>query len=139
MSSNPDEIQSPGRFFLIFIRDSIPMVVMRSFPLLQQFLAYYFISWFKSDNFTAGFGVGNSCYLFFNYLPIIMTSDAASILITQHYGASNHREMRLTYHRGLGANILLTTIALLFFIRLDLLLTPIGFPPEISKTAHTFI
>jgi Na+-driven multidrug efflux pump len=52
--------------------------------MLQQFIAYYFISWFKNDDFTAGFGVGNSCYLFFNYMPIIMAADASSILITQY-------------------------------------------------------
>jgi Na+-driven multidrug efflux pump len=66
-------------------------VIMRSFPMLQQFIAYYFISWFKNDDFTAGFGVGNSCYLFFNYMPIIMAADAASILITQYYGAEKYR------------------------------------------------
>jgi Na+-driven multidrug efflux pump len=91
MSSSPDEIPSPGKFFLIFVRDSFPMVIMRCFPMLQQFIAYYFISWFKNDDFTAGFGVGNSCYLFFNYMPIIMAADAASILITQYYGAEKYR------------------------------------------------
>jgi Na+-driven multidrug efflux pump len=136
LSANPDEIPSPGKFFLIFIRDSFPMVVMRSFPMVQQFIAYYFISWFKSDNFTAGFGVGNSCYLFFNYMPIIMAADAASIQITQYYGAEKYRLMRLTYYRGLGANIIIMVICLLFYMRLDLILAGIGFSPEISSTAH---
>jgi Na+-driven multidrug efflux pump len=84
LSSSPDVIPGPGKFFLIFVCDSLPMVIMRSFPMLQQFIAYYFISWFKNDDFTAGFGVGNSCYLFFNYMPIIMAADASSILITQY-------------------------------------------------------
>ncbi len=91
VTPSSDVIPGPGKFFLIFVRDSLPMVIMRTFPMLQQFIAYYFISWFKNDDFTAGFGVGNSCYLFFNFMPIIMAADAASILITQYFGADKYR------------------------------------------------
>jgi Na+-driven multidrug efflux pump len=47
--------------------------------------------------------------------------------------------MRLTYYRGLGANILITIMGLIFFARLDLILASIGFSAEISETAYKFI
>ena len=47
--------------------------------------------------------------------------------------------MRLAFYRGLIFNYCITAFAILFFIRIDLILIAIGFDEELAKVSHSMV
>jgi hypothetical protein len=61
------------------------------------------------------------------------------MLNSEHLGAGNFKEFRLTYYRCIGLGSFIGMISILLYIRLDVILGWIGFSPQASGIAWTGI
>ena len=124
------------KFAMSFYCKSIPLTIQRSSNFLQNIVGFILIGLKNDTALTAGFGVGNSCYLFFNYVLTVIASDCMSVFLSRFYGQKNWLQVRLSFWRGLFLSLVILLIGVAFFIRLDLVLLSINFNEAQSNIAH---
>ena len=105
----------------------------------MNILGFVFIGLKEDAALTAGFGGGNSCYLFFNYILTSIVGDCMSIYVSKLYGQKRYSDMPIYFWRATFLNFVILLIGVAFFIRLDLVLLAINFSPEQSQIAHKMI
>lgn len=122
-----------------FYMQSLPLVFLQIYPNLLNFLALFWLGYYNDVTLTAGFGLGNSQFLFFFQVFHQVNSEVAGLYISQSFGAGDYTQMRLAFYRGLIFNYCITAFAILFFIRIDLILIAIGFDEELAKVSHSMV
>jgi Na+-driven multidrug efflux pump len=94
---------------------------------------------FEDIHLLAGNGLCSSSLMLLNTQWASSLSFCACMLSSGHLGARNFREFRLTYYRCIGLGLFIGMISILIFMRLDVILTWIGFSAEASSIAWTGI
>jgi len=101
----------------------------------MNILGFIFIGW-KGTGYTAGFGIGNACYLFFSYILTTVVGDCMSIYVSKLFAQKRYSEMGAYFFRAMFLNFVILLFGLAFFIRLDLVLQAINFSKFQSELAH---
>jgi Na+-driven multidrug efflux pump len=90
---------------------------------------------FEDIYLLAGWGVCYASLLLLNTMWTLGLSFCASMLCSEHLGARNFREFRLTFYRCIGLGLFIGMVSILLFLRLDLILAWIGFSAQVSTLA----
>jgi Na+-driven multidrug efflux pump len=98
-------------------------------------ICFFIIGMFEEINLLAGYGLCYSALMLLNSQWLTSLSFCACMLNSEHLGARNFREFRLTYYRSIGMGCFIGMISILLFMRLDVILTSIGFSAEASSIA----
>jgi Na+-driven multidrug efflux pump len=94
---------------------------------------------FEEIDLLAGYGLCYSALMLINSQWLTSLSFCACMLNSEHLGARNFREFRLTYYRSIGFGCFIGMISILLFMRLDVILIWIGFSSKASSIAWTGI
>jgi Na+-driven multidrug efflux pump len=94
---------------------------------------------FEDRDLLAGYGLCYSSLMLLNSQWLSSVSFCGCMLNSEHLGARNFKELRLTYYRCIGLGLFIGMISILLYIRLDVILSWIGFNPQASGIAWTGI
>ena len=109
--------------------------IMRSIPCLQNIICFLFIGMFDDINLLAGYGLCYSALMLLNSQWLTSLSFCGCMLNSEHLGARNFKEVRLTYYRCIALGVFIGMISILLWMRLDVILAWIGFNPQASHIA----
>jgi Na+-driven multidrug efflux pump len=90
---------------------------------------------FEDKNLLAGYGLSFSSLMLLNSVWLSGLSFCGCMLNSNHLGAGNFKEFRLTYYRCIAFGLFIGMISILLFMRLDVILSAIGFSPQVSHIA----
>jgi Na+-driven multidrug efflux pump len=94
---------------------------------------------YEDIHLLAGYGLCISSLIFLNMQWAMSLSWCACMLNSEHLGARNFKEFRLTYYRCIGLGLFIGIISILLFMRLAVILEWIGFSAQASRIAWTGI
>ena len=114
-------------------------MLMRCAPFVLNLAGFYAIGLYEDVVLTAGFGLGLSCFFFFNLVFTYINGEASGMLIAKNFAIKKYRIMRLNYYRGLIVNIIVLIFSLCCYVKLDSILVGIGFKYSVSIVAREMV
>lgn len=122
-----------------FFLQSIPFMFNRMNPYLLNMISLIFVAFYGSATLTAGFGLGNAIFMFFWQTFTQVNGETQGIGCSKAFGASDWKNMRLGFFRGLIWNYVVTFISAVLYLYIDRILLAAGFEAEMTKQAHNMV
>ena len=85
--ANLDSSITFGKFAMIFLKKSFAISIMRSLPMLQNIMFYYWIGLFKQEKFTGAYGLCMSLMMFINIILSSNGVQCTGVYISKFMGA----------------------------------------------------
>merc|ERR1712151_129829 len=118
---------------------SIPFMFNRMNPYLLNMISLVFVAFYGSATLTAGFGLGNAIFMFFWQTFTQVNGETQGIGCSKAFGASDWKNMRLGFYRGLIWNYMVTFTSAVLYFYIDRILLAAGFEAEMTKQAHYMV
>merc|ERR1711881_608990 len=109
---------------------SIPFMFNRMNPYLLNMISLVFVAFYGSATLTAGFGLVNAIFMFFWQTFTQVNGETQGIGCSKAFGASDWKNMRLGFFRGLIWNYVVTLISTVLYFYIDKILLAAGFEAE---------
>merc|ERR1712226_169877 len=119
--------------------ESVPFMFNRMNPYLLNMISLIFVAFYADATLTAGFGLGNAIFMFFWQTFTQVNGETQGIGCSKAFGASDWKNMRLGFYRGLCWNYLVTIASTFLYLYIDKLLVAAGFEPEMTSQAHKMV